>query len=414
MAKQFIIAAMEEVFGEYLLNVSKENLSIGVLKGQIKLENVQLDGDLFGSHILGAVGLTSYGVLSCCAKSIEILVPWKSLETTPTKFTVKGVHLVCVPLTPSTANKQYGSGSFSDPQCSLRTRAKRLALSRLERNFWNGQIPSEGPVMKRILRAVKDVERDLSSSKRRSAYKKRSSSTSNTNLSDSEIIDNIVYSLGGSLNDSNWQYDRRSVTSQSLTSIDGYSETQSECDDLPALPRDWKVRLREKVLRNMEASMHDVHIRLEVPEQGLDISGGGTDNPLTNAWKDTEERAFALGFTLESFVVRTASKDWEVGSHDTRKNMDESQMSHEHDHLGPNSYVIFNNKIGYFNKLSMYWDDDPPILLSETDALRGNTRKLSAEKIHSRITAAMDALSTSQEPGAVIRQGLSVEVPRYV
>lgn len=412
MAKQFIIAAMEEVFGEYILNISKENLSIGVLKGQITLENVQLDGDLFGSHILGAVGLTSYGVLSCCAKSIEISVPWKSLEVTPTKFNVRGIHLVCVPLTPSTANKQYGSGSFADPLCSLRTRAKRLALSRLERNFWNGQIPNEGPVMKRIQRAVKDVERELSSSKRRSHHKKRSN-VSSANLSDSEIIDNIVYSLGGSGHGSDWQFDRRSATTQSTTSTDGNSDPQLDCDDLPELPRDWKVRLREKVLRNMEASMHDVHIRLEVPKRGLDISGGGHNRPSeTNAWKDTGEPAFAIGFTLESFVVRTANKDWEVGSHDTRKNMDESQMSHEQDHLGPNPYVDFNNKIGYFNKLSIYWDDNPPILLSETDALRGNNRKLSADKIHSRIAAAMDALSTSQEPGAAIRESLSVEVPR--
>jgi hypothetical protein len=413
MAKQFIIAAMEEVFGEYLLNVSKENLRIGVLKGQIQLENVQLDGDLFGSHILGAVGLTSYGVLSCCAKSIEISVPWKSLEITPTKFTVMGIHLVCVPLTPSTAHKHYGSGSVADPLCSLRTRAKRLALARLERNFWNGQIPGEGPVMKRIQRAVKDVERDLSSSKKRSAYKKRSTTTSTnaSNLSDSEIIDNIVHSLGANHNAA--PYDRRSVTTsqQSLTSMDGYSETpSSEVDEIPELPRDWKVRLREKVLRNMEASMHDVHIRLEVPEQGLDICGGGGSDP--HATK--EERAFSLGFTLESLVVRTANKHWQVGSHDTRKHMDESHMSQEQDHLGPNPYVDFNNKIGYFNKLSMYWDDNPPILLSETDALRGNSRKLSADKLQSRIAAAMDALSTNQEPGTAIRQSLSVEVPRYV
>ena len=130
MAKQFIISAMEEVLGEYILNISKENLKIAALRGQIKLENVHLDGDLVGSHILGAVGLSSFGVLSCSAKSILVSIPWKNLEKEPTRFEIKGVHLVCVPLTPSTANQMYGAGTLVDPRCTLRTRAKRLVLAR--------------------------------------------------------------------------------------------------------------------------------------------------------------------------------------------------------------------------------------------------------------------------------------------
>lgn len=163
-----LFAAMEEVVGEYILNMSRDNLKIAALRGKIKLEDVQLDGDLIGSHVLGAVGLAgNFGVLSCVAKSIKISVPWKNLEREPTKFEIKGVHLVCVPLVPSTATKMYGSGTMVDPRCSLRTRAKRLVLARLERNFWNGQIPGEGPPMKRIRRAVKEVERDLKRRQRR-------------------------------------------------------------------------------------------------------------------------------------------------------------------------------------------------------------------------------------------------------
>jgi hypothetical protein len=124
MAKQFIIAAMEETFGEYILNISKDNLKIAALRGKITLENVQLDGDLIGSHVLGPVGLASFGVLSCSAKSIKVSIPWKNLEKEPTRFEIRGVHLVCVPLTSSTAHQMYGSGSSVDPRCSLRTRAK--------------------------------------------------------------------------------------------------------------------------------------------------------------------------------------------------------------------------------------------------------------------------------------------------
>ena len=389
MAKQLIIAAMEEVMGEYILNISKDNLKIAALRGQIKLENVQLDGDLFGSHVLGAVGLSSFGVLSCSAQSIKISVPWKNLEKEPTRFEVKGVHLVCVPLTPSTANQIYGSGTSIDPRCTLRTRAKRLVLDRLERNFWNGQIPGEGPPMKRIQRAVKDVERSMrrSGGLRSGRGSKRAGSTSEE-AEIEDLVDKLVQDLGDSLH----------AGSSSVQSSEPDSTFYSN-DDLPDLPRDWKVRLREKMLRNMEASMYDVHIRCEVPDQGLGASG------------EPAEGSFVLGFTLESLVVRTASENWEVGSHDKRHPVDGSAMSSAKDHLGPNGYVVHNNKIGYFNKLSIYWDDCPPILLSETDALKGNFRKFSADKLQSKIVAAMDELFTSQDVGASIRHSLAVDSP---
>ena len=56
----------------------------------------------------------------------------------------------------------------------------------------------------------------------------------------------------------------------------------------------------------------------------------------------------------------------------------------------------------------MYWDDEPPILLAETDLLRGNYRRLSPDKLQSRITQAMNAMFNNQEPGPVIRQDLGV------
>lgn len=65
-------------------------------------------------------------------------------------------------------------------------------------------------------------------------------------------------------------------------------------------------------------------------------------------------------------------------------------------------------KIGFFEKLSMYWDDEPPVLLAETDILRGNFRKLAPEKLQSRIVEAMKAMFYKQEPGASVRQSLGV------
>lgn len=414
MAKQFIISAMEETLGEYILNISKDNLKIATLRGQLKLENVQLDGDLVGSHVLGAVGLSGYGVLSCSAKSIKVSIPWKNLEKEPTRFEIRGVHLICVPLTPSTANQMYGAGTLLDPRCTLRTRAKRLVLARYERNYWNGLIPGEGPVMKRIQRAVKDVERDRkrSSSKTRTSRREKSTNTTaNTEESEmEEFINNVVHNLGGSGGGGG---DTSNQSIDLSTEVDDTSFV-STTDELPELPRDWKVKLREKILRNIEASFHDLHIRLEVPEHGLEFKGVETTTATTtNATspsrhsKRAERRAFALGFTLDSLVIRTANSKWEAGSHEKRNFVDDTVVNTEKDHLGPNEYVAFNNKIGYFNKLSIYWDDDPPILLSETDALQGNYRKHSPEKLQAKVVAAMDALFSTQDPGIVVRQSLS-------
>ena len=292
------------------MNISRENLRIAALRGKVKLEKVQLDGEVLGSMIMGAVGLEGFGILSCSAESIKISVPWGNLEREPTKFEVKGVHLVCVPLMPSTAHKMYGGGTKVDPRCTLRARAKRLTLSRFERLFWNGQIPDEGPVMKRIERAVREVERDQK--RKKDGRRKKSTLTDDEGMSDEKDADDAFEKMMGG-------------------------------EDLPELPRDWKVKLREKILRNMVASMENVHIRCEVAEGGLEFVPKPLRSPSPNSRKPAEERAFAFGFTIDSFVVRTATEDWKVGSHDTKNPVDGSAMSSVKGHLGPNEYVVKNN-----------------------------------------------------------------------
>lgn len=366
--------ALEEVFGEYVLNISKDDLKIAALRGKIALENVQLDGDMIGGHILGAFGLSGFGVLSCSAKSVQISVPWKNLEKETTRFEIRGIHLVCVPLISSTANNLYGAGTRQDPLCTLRTRAKRLALSRLERNFWNGLIPGEGPPLKRISRAVKEVERELRKSrKRRMVRDKKKEGDSDFEDAMDSLVDDM---------------ESTSIRAEESEELLG------QTDQLPELPRDWKVKLREKVLRNMEASIFDTHIRCEVP-----------------AKSDSGDRSFACGFTLDCFTVRTANEKWQAGSHDKRNEVDGSPMSSAQGHLGPNEYVVKNNKIVYFRKLSLYWDDQPPLLLAETDVLQGNSKKLSSDKVMSRVATAMEIMSTQQDPGPAVRSSLSATRP---
>ena len=61
MAKQAIIDVIEDVIGEYVLDLSKDSLRTNMVRGRITLENVQLDGDLIGSHVLGKLGLSGFG-----------------------------------------------------------------------------------------------------------------------------------------------------------------------------------------------------------------------------------------------------------------------------------------------------------------------------------------------------------------
>eukprot|EP00934_Nitzschia_sp_Nitz4_P006272 Nitzschia sp. Nitz4//scaffold62_size106224//52646//63438//NITZ4_004359-RA/size106224-processed-gene-0.169-mRNA-1//-1//CDS//3329555865//6262//frame0 len=414
MAKQVIVSTLEEIIGEYVVNIDQENLKISALRGKIKLENVQLDGDLLGSLILGTMGLSGFGILSCWAKSVKITIPLQNLEKEPTKIEMQGCHLLCLPLLPSTAQKLYGAGTLLDPRCTLRTRAKRSKLARFEKNFMSGRIPGEGPLPKRIIRAAQVVERD-----QKKKMKRRGSKTQQQAQDDEEqsSLLSLVSDLGGaaestsSLNDLSLDFTGRDDASANGTTNPLYQ-------DLPQLPRDWRVKLREKILRNLEASLRDIHVRCEVSQGGLDFCH--PDN-LKQAWKKMDpnatsqsqdppqkqpqhydQRAFAFGATLDAFVVRTANENWELGSHEKKGHTADT------DHLGPRPYDARHNKQFSLENLSMYWDDDPPFLLSETELVCSSDHKLTSDKMHTRIAAAMTSLYNNQEPGPKIRESLQL------
>ena len=107
-------------------------------------------------------------------------------------------------------------------------------------------------------------------------------------------------------------------------------------------------------------------------------------------------------------VIRTTNEKWDVGKHEKPDFANPSNSSKYH--LGPNEYQTKNNKLAILNNLKMYWDDEPPLLLSETEMLKGNNNlKISPEKLQSRIVAAMDAMFHQQEPGRSVRSSLSSE-----
>lgn len=383
------MTALEDVLGEYVVNLDKENLKFQALRGRIRLENVQLDGDFIGGRILGSIGLSGFGVLSCYAKTVKMTVPLKNIEKEPTRIEIKGVHLLCLPLLPSTANKMYGIGTSKDPSCTLRTRVKRSKLARYEKNFRTGRISGEGPVARRILIAARNVEKE-----QRRKNKKRQSNES----SESDVFFNYLVS--------DWEKERQST--QATSSGTSEEKNLNSDIDLYDLPRDWKVKLREKILRNLEAVMIDIHVRCEVSEGGLEFgvqakskSNGGQRSSSDDRGLNYDQRAFAFGATLDKLRLRTASENWKIGSHEKQK-----QTSNKYDHLGAHPYDVRNNKIFGFENFCMYWDDDPPFLLSETDIIKSPDKKMSADSFHLKIGTAMASLVDCQDPDRKIYESL--------
>jgi hypothetical protein len=391
--------ALEDIIGEYVVNLDKENLKIQAIRGKIKMENVQLDGDLIGGRILGSMGLSGFGILSCWAKTINVTVPLKNIEKESTRIEIKGVHLLCLPLLPSTANKIFGAGNTKDPRSTLRTRVKRSKLARFEKNYISGRVEGEGPVSRRILRAAQVVERD-----QKKKNKKKQSIDNNLDASESSdaFLDYLVSGLAGNA-ESDHSPSTDSVMEEK-NSKDPLVDTEES--ELYELPRDWKVKLREKMLRNLEAVMIDVHVRCEVSEGGLDFCLPDDFKEFRDARRKDEDglkydqRAFAFGGTLDKFKVRTANEKWEIGSHEKTKG------TNEKDHLGPHPYDARSNKVIGWENFSMYWDDDPPFLISETDIIKSPDRKLSSGSFHLKIANAMAGLYKNQEPGHKIRESL--------
>eukprot|EP00536_Pseudo-nitzschia_multiseries_P006274 jgi/Psemu1/318867/estExt_fgenesh1_pm.C_1300027 len=454
MAKQAIAQAVEEVIGEYVLNIDKDKIKIAALRGKVKLDNVHLDGDVLGGHVFDKIGLSGFGILSCWAKSLIINVPLKNIEKEKTTIELHGVHLLCLPLLPATAHLSFGAGNVLDPRCTLRTRSKRTKLLRFEKNYLQGRIPGEGPISQRILSAVKNVEREQKKKTRKqskgstnSLFAGGSANTSVTSEAGSTSSSHPYNALGNTsessflsedaterffldeigFNDSSdedeptkstaKQYEQEAEQDQQEKSFrDLNNSIHSNIDSsdglavgLPQLARNWKVKLREKIMRNLEVSVHDIHFRCEVFEGGLDFCHPDHRNKKYRRKRKHEynQRAFAFGIVLDSFVIRTANEQWEMGSHEKTK------QTTDHDNLGPNPYDARQNKIHSWNNFSMYWDDDTPFLISECELVKTPGHRLSSEKFHVKIAVAMESLALQQEPGAKIRKSLVCQDRRH-
>lgn len=281
-----------------------------------------------------------------------------------------------------------------------------------ENNFMAGRIVGEGPPSKRVLRAVRDVERALSKRKSRKINRPSGNekdkdigkSTDESMVEDTILLESLAADLmdtpAGDTEDNELNDDDLPGSGQAT--VEGIDASFAE------IPRDWKVRLKEKIFRNLVASMESVHIRCELSQGGLDFRHHESDKSFATdnrhaSRNPPDQRAFALGFTLEKFLMQTADENWNVGSHEKHSKTTESS-----DHLGPNPYDERNNKLISFQNFCMYWDDNPPFLISETKALTSPDTGIAGEKLQLRIGTAMGALLKNQEPGRKIRDNLDL------
>eukprot|EP00978_Attheya_sp_CCMP212_P024007 scaffold74702_cov53-Attheya_sp.AAC.3 len=391
---------MEDWLGEYILNISKENIKVAAIRGKIKLDNVQLDGDLIGSHILGAVGLSGFGVLSCWARSLRVSVNWKNLEKEPTRFEIRGVHLVCVPLLPSTATRMYGSGTAVDPRCTLRTRAKRSALARFERNYFSQRIPGEGPPRNvassgEASATAVPTGNDTNNGKRPRSWKQTGQSEYDEALAELTGLDESMH----------W-------SEEDL----GENETQESSARTTEARKTWRAKLRARIFRNMEMVVNDIHIRCEVPEGALEVKlDDGTSIPrsipCSREGKDlpANRRSFALGVTLDSFAIKTANKRFETGKITFEQSSTSSSKTKDSDVPDHNEGTDGRRyKVIEVANLAMYWDDTPPMLISESYFLKSeNSTSIAPHKIQARVSAAMEAMQSYQDPGDEIRLSLA-------
>ena len=450
MAKQVIINTIEDILGNYILNIDKEKIKVAALRGKITLDNVQLDGDVLSGHVFQKIGLSGFGILSCWAKHVVVTIPLKNVEEEVTKIELHGVHLLCLPLLPATAHLTFGAGSILDPRCTLRTRVKRTKLNQYEKSYMAGKIPGEGPISNRILRAVRNKEKEIKKRARQQAkegngalFPGGGSSTAVTGSSGStstidpynslhetsesgtsyeDLVEKALFEERGldfsieedEINNELAQYlneeeKKQGESASNYSEINKHNMTGSSYKiqgELPRIARNWRMNLREKIMRNLEISINDIHFRCEVFEGGLDFCHPDNRKEFYRRKRKDEynQRAFAFGITLDSYMIRTANEQWEIGGHE------KTNFTTQHDHLGPNPYDARQNRIHFWNNFSLYWDDDPPILISECELVKSPGNKLSVDKFHSKIATAMESLIINQETGSKIRESLT---PHY-
>jgi vacuolar protein sorting-associated protein 13A/C len=106
MAKALLFKVLNDTIGKYIDGLTEENLKLSVFSGTIALQNVSLNRKGIEELQL------PISVVNGFIESINIEIPWTSLESSPVKIFINGVYLLIKPLdfnsyTPEQARKYF-------------------------------------------------------------------------------------------------------------------------------------------------------------------------------------------------------------------------------------------------------------------------------------------------------------------
>jgi vacuolar protein sorting-associated protein 13A/C len=92
MTKRLLLNALVTVLGDFVEGLTEENLKVGVWSGKIILKNLKLNEN-------GIKKLKfPIDILSGYVETLEVVIPWASLESQPVKIFLEGVYLLISPL----------------------------------------------------------------------------------------------------------------------------------------------------------------------------------------------------------------------------------------------------------------------------------------------------------------------------
>jgi hypothetical protein len=123
MAKRFLLEALVKLLGEFV-EIDESNLSLGVWSGQIILTDLKLKTD----NLLKKFKFT---IFHGSVRSLEILVPWTSLLTSPLKIKLDGILLDVGPMEASYPQYKSGSSEKGRTDSSLKNDHKEEIIARL-------------------------------------------------------------------------------------------------------------------------------------------------------------------------------------------------------------------------------------------------------------------------------------------
>ena len=99
MAKRLLLSILEEVLGDFIFGLTKDNLKLGVWGGKLEFHNLIIKTGPLGG-ILKELCLP-FAITKGFIKHIDVSIPWTSLGKNPVRIVIEDFLLQLRPIVPS-------------------------------------------------------------------------------------------------------------------------------------------------------------------------------------------------------------------------------------------------------------------------------------------------------------------------